>query len=845
MEDLVMKILFELLYNFSLLVSISIISGFIGYRGSKDWSKALIQGILMGSASIIGMIHPVVISPGLIFDGRSVIISLAGLCFGPLAAAIAGLMALAYRIYQGGAGVIMGTLVICMSAMIGTLINIRNRQKDIKVTTKLLFFMGVIVHIIMILLMVTLPRDNVIHTIKIMGLPILISYPFVTVFIGKILLAEKERRRIIEALNQSQTNLSTTNQKLNTSMEELVATQEELRSQFEELEISNEFLLQSRNQLDNALDNSPIPIMLRAEDGEVLKVSCKWTEITGYTIQDIPTITDWTTKAYGADKLVLQKIIKDSYNSDGSKVDGEYEVMTAEGKVKIWKFNSANIGRIADGRKVAMTAAMDITDRKKIEDDLRNSEEKYRLLTENASDVIWVLNLKTKKYSYISPSILYLRGLTAEEAICEKLEKSLTPESFVVLNEAIIKSLSVFKENPEVPNYYFNEVQQPCKNGAIIWVELSTKYRYNSDGEIEMVGVSRNIEKRKKSEQQVLYLSYHDQLTGLYNRRFYEEELERLDSERNLPLSIVMGDVNGLKLINDSFGHVIGDELLKKVAELIRKGSRGNDIIARLGGDEFVIILPKTDANEAEQIINRITDMTISEKVGSIDISISFGYGTKKNPDEKIQGIFKNAEDHMYKKKLFDSPSMRGKAIHAIINTLHEKNKKEEQHSHRVSTICKSIGEALELSEYENEELKSVGLLHDIGKIGIDENILNKAGKLTNEEWEEIKRHPEIGYRMLNTVNDMSDMAYYILYHHERWDGKGYPKGLKGNEIPFVSRIIAIADAYDAMTSERSYRSALPEKTAIMEIQRNAGTQFDAELVSVFIEKVLGKNTSL
>ena len=233
--------------------------------------------------------------------------------------------------------------------------------------------------------------------------------------------------------------------------------------------------------------------------------------------------------------------------------------------------------------------------------------------------------------------------------------------------------------------------------------------------------------------------------------------------------------------------------------------------------------------------------MALKEKVGSVDISISFGYETKNNEEEKIQDILKKAEDHMYKKKLFESPSMRGKTINTIISTLHEKNKREEQHSHRVSTLCESMGKALGLPEDEIEELKTVGLLHDIGKIAIEENILNKPGKLTEEEWEEIKRHPEIGYRILSTVNDMSEMAEYVLAHHERWDGMGYPKGLKGEEIPLQSRIIAIADAYDAMTSERSYRNALPEEVAIEELKINAGIQFDPELIRVFIEKVLNK----
>lgn len=184
---------------------------------------------------------------------------------------------------------------------------------------------------------------------------------------------------------------------------------------------------------------------------------------------------------------------------------------------------------------------------------------------------------------------------------------------------------------------------------------------------------------------------------------------------------------------------------------------------------------------------------------------------------------------------------MRGKTVSAIITTLHEKNKREEQHSHRVSTLCENMGKVLGLPEDEIKELKTVGLLHDIGKIAIEENILNKPGRLTVEERQEIEKHPEIGYRILNTVNDMAEMAEYVLAHHERWDGRGYPKGLKGEEIPLQSRIITIADSYDAMISERSYRSALPEEVAIKELKVNAGIQFDPKLISIFIEKVLDK----
>lgn len=371
--------------------------------------------------------------------------------------------------------------------------------------------------------------------------------------------------------------------------------------------------------------------------------------------------------------------------------------------------------------------------------------------------------------------------------------------------------------------------------------ELYFELRMVRNNDKEILAISRNVTERKQIEDSLEYLSYHDQLTGLYNRRFLEDELKRIDVEKNFPLSIVMADVNGLKLINDSFGHSMGDQLIKKVSEVMTNGSRVDDIIARLGGDEFVILLPKAGICETEQIIKRIKDIASNEKIAAVDISISFGYEIKNNKEEKAEEILKKAEDNMYKKKLFEGPSMRGKAINAIIGTLHEKNKREEQHSYRVSELCESMGKVLGMHEYEIKELKTVGLLHDIGKIAIDENILNKPGKLTEEEWAEIKRHPEIGYRILNTVNDMAEMSEYILGHHERWDGRGYPKGLIGEEIPLQSRIITIADSYDAMMSERSYRKALPEETAIDELKINAGIQFDPELVRIFIEKVLKK----
>lgn len=360
------------------------------------------------------------------------------------------------------------------------------------------------------------------------------------------------------------------------------------------------------------------------------------------------------------------------------------------------------------------------------------------------------------------------------------------------------------------------------------------------------VGVMfENITERKEAESEILYLSYHDQLTGLYNRRYFEDELARYDVPRNYPISFIMADVNGLKLTNDSFGHQLGDQLLAAVADSLKKCCRKGEIIARLGGDEFIILLPNTDSKSAELMIERIMNYIHGRSVGAVNLSIAFGSATKNSVDEDINETLKIAENRMYKMKLSERPSMRSHMLSTIMSTLHEKNQREKLHSERVSEICVKFGYAVGLSENDIHDLRTAALLHDIGKIGIDEKLLNKSGRLTDEEFDEIKKHPEIGARILSTSSDMKDICEYVLYHHERWDGMGYPSGKAGNLIPIQSRMIAIVDTFDAITSDRSYRKAMPEIAAAEELAKCAGTQFDLELVEIFLNKVLCMDIAL
>jgi len=467
---------------------------------------------------------------------------------------------------------------------------------------------------------------------------------------------------------------------------------------------------------------------------------------------------------------------------------------------------------------------IDIAERKRIEEILRGNEERYRVLTETSIDGFWVVDLEGRILE-VNYAYCIMSGYSKDALLSMRVNDLEGNEPNDQINTHLKTTMIKGRDS-------FESIHRKA-DGTFIHVQ--TNVTFMKDKHVFLCFFN-DITDRNKSEENLLYLGYHDQLTGLYNRRYFSEELLRLDVERNLPISIIQGDTNGLKLINDSFGHVFGDELLQKTAKALREGCREDEIIARLGGDEFAILLPNCNEAQAEIVIQRIRSRLSVQTVNNLELSISFGSATKNVQEKNIQDILKEAEDKMYQHKLYESSSSRSKTIDLISKTLFEKNERELIHSKNVSELSTQLSIKLGFDDDRIKAITLMGLMHDIGKIGIGENILNKKGALSNDEYLEIKKHPEIGYRILGSIQEFSDIATSVLQHHERWDGSGYPLGLKGNQITIEARIIALADTYDAITSIRTYRHQRSKDEAIKEIMQCAGTQFDPELANAFVE---------
>ncbi|MBT9172203.1 MAG: Cyclic di-GMP phosphodiesterase response regulator RpfG [Syntrophomonadaceae bacterium] len=469
--------------------------------------------------------------------------------------------------------------------------------------------------------------------------------------------------------------------------------------------------------------------------------------------------------------------------------------------------------------------AKDITGKKLAEEALKESETVKSSIIEAIPDVLvrfgrqgQILDLVTDERYRLRLKNHYYPGVNLAEMLPQDLAAS--------------RILFCIEETLETNEVQSTEYALETSTGS-----REFEARFKACGPDEAVAFIREITDRKRYEEQLKYCGLYDQLTAIYNRAYFEEELQRLSGGQEFPVAVISVDLNGLKLINDTMGHEKGDELLKTCACILKQSLRGSDVLARVGGDEFAAILPRTGQQAAADVVARFNEniARFNQEHPEFPLSVSVGLAVADKSETPLKEILRRADDLMYNDKLMHSKSARSQILTALLTALAERDYLTEGHAQRLTDLSQKLGELAGLSAKQLSALALLAQVHDLGKVGIPDHILNKKGKLNDEEWKIMRQHPEKGYRIAMSSPALAPVADLILKHHEKWDGSGYPLGLAGEDIPVECRILAIADAYDAMTNDRPYSNAKSRDEALEEIKRCKGSQFDPKFAELFI----------
>ena len=697
-------------------------------------------------------------------------------------------------------------------------------------------------------------------------------------------------------------------------------------------------------------ENTGTALTIIEEDTTLSLVNTEFEKLSGYSKEELEGKKSWTEFVGGDD---LERMREYHYrrrmDPNGAPREYEFTFINREGKPIDVLITIA----IIPGTKRSIASLLDITERKKAEEALRENESRLRQIADNMLDLISRTDDKGL-FRYVSPSHRNVLGYEPEEMLGKSIYDLIHPDD-------IAGALEIFREAARSHSGARFEVRTRHADGHYVWLEVVGKRLLDSEDQVvgaifgardvterkqveeqlreakallegvldaipdavgiqdpehhiirlnragyqllnltpeqvkgkkcyELIGrTSRcrpcaterawrtkrlervekyvpelglyldcrsnpildengdiqmvveqfyDVTERRRVEEQLRYLTLHDSLTGLYNRAYFEEEMRRLGSGRHAPIGIIVCDVDGLKLVNDTLGHDAGDRLLTAAANVIRGSFRPDDMVARIGGDEFAILLPKSDRNAVEGACQRIRDAVsrYNDEQPDIPLSISAGFAFSEDTRLNIVELFKEADNNMYREKLHRSQSARSVVVQTLMHMLEERDFGTEGHVDRLQNLVVRLAGAVGLPEHRINDLRLLALFHDIGKVGVSDRILLKPGPLTPEERAEMQRHCEVGHRIAQSIPDLPPIASWILKHHEWWNGKGYPLGLKGEEIPLECRILAIADAYDAMTHDRPYRKAMTREEALAELKRCAGTQFDSDLVEKFVQ---------
>ena len=589
-------------------------------------------------------------------------------------------------------------------------------------------------------------------------------------------------------------------------------------------EETNHNLLEERERFEQLFRHNPTLMALTTlPERRYHDVNNAFLETLGYTRQEVigKTSAELGLFVYPEDSKKAAELLKEK----GQIENFETKIRRRDGTIIEGVFSSQIYS--SRGKQYFLTSMLDLTARKKAEKKVDAAHEQMLTILNTIDAHVYVTDIETHEILYTNRHGRNLWG----EIVGKKCWQVFHNKTSEPCENCTIDQ--VLAEGDQPGSVYRWETKNSL-NGH--WYDCRETIMTWHDGRTVCLEIATDITEMKQREEKILYVSFHDKMTGLYNRSYLEEEMNRLDTPRQLPISIIMADLNGLKLINDTLGHAAGDEMLKAAAEILKKSCREEDIIARWGGDEFIIFLPQTNYKTTKAICKKINELSRRTYSSGMPVSIAVGAATKTTPEQTLPDLLSIAENNMYKQKFTYGHSTKSFVLETLLKILQEKSKEAENHTSFMHMVAGYIGKKLGLSEPELSRLDLLITLHDIGKVTLSEDILNKEQPLSAAEMEMIKAHPATGYRIAKATEGLSQVAEEILAHHEHWDGSGYPQGLKGRLIPLLARITAIAEACEVMINGRPYKKALPKEEVIAELKQCSGKQFDPELTEIMIK---------